>query len=523
MNIFISRVLVPVVRKNALKKDIQEFVAKLVAKGSQWRFPDALEYVKEHAVMHTTEIDLVEPVQFMAKCVCMDPVNVDQALNVVYAFLTGNDHCIKCGSLHFKDDFPTVFIAGSGGGKSPLIIKLVLEQILSKVQAIVDRIPGGLASFVTAGSNYPGWLVAVTRLVYRCCFLWEELFFGINKAGGKETGKMSLEENFRCYNSMAVGGDLRATVDRELQAEVKSSLMAGLQYKSFHEYLAGDTKGALERMHYCLSDVLTAKRTEQEYRMAEKSKTLDFFCSMITHHVEFMFPAEVMDAFTESLKAADQENESGEGQPMAGAGNGNGDDAGQGVGVLPEAAAAPGAGADVLPNAGVPTVVPPAGAAPGGDADALANAAVQAAVQAAGRRRQRAGQAGGGAKKRPKAAPKSKARPKVAHVVMPPCGRTTTVDDRSMDFLIKCCNYYREALPDSYASHPVFASGMKIDQSMYKFVGTRCRRRESFLKALYPETWTMSELTHPVDCGPGVVAARCDFAMRFAVYNELEV
>ena len=125
-----------------LKKDIQEFIAMLVAKGSQWRFPDALAYVKKHAVADTIETDLVESVRFVAKCVCMDPVNVDQALNVVYAFLTGNDHRVKAGSLAFKDDFPTVFIAGSGGGKSPLIMKLVLEQILSKVQAIVDRIPG---------------------------------------------------------------------------------------------------------------------------------------------------------------------------------------------------------------------------------------------------------------------------------------------------------------------------------------------------------------------------------------------
>ena len=51
--------------------------------------------------------------------------------------------------------------------------------------------------------------------------------------------------NIRCYNAQAVGGDLRATVDRTLEGDTKSSMMAGLQYTSFGEYLAGDTKGAL--------------------------------------------------------------------------------------------------------------------------------------------------------------------------------------------------------------------------------------------------------------------------------------
>eukprot|EP00973_Karenia_brevis_P080220 11128302-Karenia_brevis.AAC.1 len=62
----------------------------------------------------------------------MDPINVDQALNCLFAFLTGNDHRIINGSLAFKDDFPTVFIAGSGGGKSPMIVKLMLEQIVKQ-------------------------------------------------------------------------------------------------------------------------------------------------------------------------------------------------------------------------------------------------------------------------------------------------------------------------------------------------------------------------------------------------------
>ena len=63
---------------------------------------------------------------------------------------------------------------------------------------------------------------------------------------------------------------MRATVDRKLQAETKCTALAGLQYNAFHEYLSGDTKGALERMHFCLSDVLTAKQTKQEHHAISK-------------------------------------------------------------------------------------------------------------------------------------------------------------------------------------------------------------------------------------------------------------
>ena len=133
----------------------------LISKGPNWRFKDAIEYVKLHAVRDTTELDLAPVINFLAECVCMDPVNVDHAINVLFAFLTGNDHRIRNGALNFKDDFPSVFITGSGGGKSPLLIALILEGIIKKVDAIIERIPGGLASFVTAGTNYPGWLVAV--------------------------------------------------------------------------------------------------------------------------------------------------------------------------------------------------------------------------------------------------------------------------------------------------------------------------------------------------------------------------
>ena len=162
-----------------LQQDIRQFVSEWVAKGSEWRFQDALEFVRKHGISDTAEFDLQPVIKFLAECVCMDPINIDQALNVFFSYLTNNDHRIACGGMQLRDDMPTIFIAGSGGGKSPLIIKTMLERIIMKTQAIVNHIPGGLASFITSGANYPGWLVAVVRLVYRTCFLWEELFYGI--------------------------------------------------------------------------------------------------------------------------------------------------------------------------------------------------------------------------------------------------------------------------------------------------------------------------------------------------------
>ena len=128
---------------------------------ANWRFKDAIEYANKTAVHNTVDADLVKVVNFLAQCVCMDPVCVDQAINVLFAFCTGNDHRIVNGSLRFKDDFPTVFITGSGGGKSPMIIQMFLEGIIKQVKEIIDCIPGGLSSFVTAGASYPGWLTAV--------------------------------------------------------------------------------------------------------------------------------------------------------------------------------------------------------------------------------------------------------------------------------------------------------------------------------------------------------------------------
>ena len=191
-----------------LEQDIRHFVSMLVAKGGEWKFQDALDFVKEHGVLETTELKLQPVIRFLGDCVCMDAINIDQALNTLFAYLTNNDHRIVCGSRQLRDNMPSIFIAGSGGGKSPSIIQTMLKSIILKVNAIVQRIPGGLSSFITSGASYPGWLTAVVRLVYRTCFLWEELFLGINKgSNGRKADKMSLEENIRCYNPLAVGGD----------------------------------------------------------------------------------------------------------------------------------------------------------------------------------------------------------------------------------------------------------------------------------------------------------------------------
>lgn len=460
-----------------LQQDVRQFVSELMAKGSEWRFQDALKFVKKHGVTETTELHMQPVIKFLANCVCMDPINIDQAINVLFSYLTNNDHRICCGSMQLRDDMPTIFIAGSGGGKSPMIIKTMLERIVMKVQNIVERIPGGFSSFITAGTSYPGWLTAVVRLVYRTCFLWEELFFGINKSkASSKSDKMSLEENIRCYNPMAVGGDLRATVDRQLQADTKCSVMAGLQYKSFHEYLAGDTKGALERFHFCLSDVLTPKNTPQENRLSDQKESTSQVIKMLDHHVEHMFPAEVMEQYKANLCEA--------------AGEKGGDE----------------------------TEAVEAGAADEGQeaADDESNEAGRA-----GRRRRLAPTPRAKGQAAAKKAKTNEVAPKKKHVVMPPSGVKTTLDADSEDFFTKACNYYRGALPDEYANHAFFASAMKIDQTLARFVATRARRREAFLKTVFGESWRMADTSHPVDLPMAEAFLRCDLATRFAVYNEL--
>ena len=449
-------------------QDIRKFVSELIAKGSEWLFKDALQFVKKHGVMETTDLHMQPVMKFLGECVCMDPINIEQAINVLFAFLTNNDHRILCGSMQLRDDMPTIFIAGSGGGKSPMIIKTVLQKIVMKVEAIVKRIPGGLSSFITAGTNYSGWLTAIVRLMYRACFLWEELFYGINKGtGNSKTDKMTLEENIRCFNPMAVGGDLRATVDRQLQADTKCSVMAGLQYNSFHEYLAGDTKGALERYHFCLSDVLTPKNTPQEHRLADQTQSTKQLIAMFEHHVEHMFPAEVMAKYEASLSQEHSQAEGAEVEPHE-----QEDEAG--------AAASP------APRPERPSGCPAAG-------------------QPAPKKRQ-----------------KNEIAPKKKHVLMPPSGINTSLDADSEEFFTRACNYYRQAVPDEYANHAFFASAMKVDQTFARFVATRTRRREAFMKTIFGETWQMANESHPVDMPMAEASLRCDLAMRFAVYNELQ-
>ena len=74
-----------------LQSDINEFMGLLVAKGADWRFADALEYMQKHAVVDTVEIPLAPLIRFLAKCVCMDAGNINQTLHVVFAFFNGND------------------------------------------------------------------------------------------------------------------------------------------------------------------------------------------------------------------------------------------------------------------------------------------------------------------------------------------------------------------------------------------------------------------------------------------------
>lgn len=362
-----------------------------------------------------------------------------------------------------------------------------------EVIAIVERIPGGLSSFITAGANYPGWLTAVIRLVYRTCFLWEELFMGINKVKGGDN-KMTLEENIRCYNPLAVGGDLRATVDRQLQADTKCSNMSGLQYKSFHEYLAGDTKGALERFHFCLSDVLTPKNTPQENRLADQTQSTGQLVAMLNAHVEHMFPATVMEAYKESFKKAAQEETTES--------DANGGEEEVRANAAPARRRAPN-----LPRAAAAEEDASAGAPP---AERPARHAPRAAAAAA------AGQPA------PKKAKKNEVAPKAKHVLMPPSGRKTNLDEDSLDFFTRACNYYRQALPDEYANHSFFASAMKVDQTLARFSATRARRREAFLKTVFGEAWVMVDETHPVDMPMAEASLRCDLAMRFAVYTELQ-
>ena len=112
--------------------------------------------------------------------------------------------------------------------------------------------------------------------------------------------------------------------------------------------------------------------------------------------------------------------------------------------------------------------------------------------------------------------------PKTKHILMPPSGVKTILSEDCQGFFTRACNYYRQAVPDEYANHAFFASAMKVDQTFARFVATRMRRREAFLKKIFGESWEMVDESHPVDMPMAESALRCDLAMRFAVYNELE-
>jgi hypothetical protein len=148
-----------------------------------------------------------------------------------------------------------------------LIIGVVLNELLKPCGALHARVPGMPEAVETAGSSYVGWSVSVQQTAQRKFFLWEELFQGVKKAREPDPSKMSLEECIRVLNSMCCGGDLRATVNRKLPVgDQKTSILAGCQYAALGEYLAGDTKGALERFNFYLSDISKAQSTDQAYR-----------------------------------------------------------------------------------------------------------------------------------------------------------------------------------------------------------------------------------------------------------------
>ena len=48
-----------------MEEDILKFVSALVAKGADWRFQDALEYVGKHGVVETAEIHMQPVLKFL--------------------------------------------------------------------------------------------------------------------------------------------------------------------------------------------------------------------------------------------------------------------------------------------------------------------------------------------------------------------------------------------------------------------------------------------------------------------------
>ena len=211
----------------------------------------------------------------------------------------------------------------------------------------------------------------------------------------------------------------------------------------------------------------------KESRLADQTQSIKLLTSMLERHVEHMFPEKVMDAYKASLTKERAENEGGN------------ENAGH-----------------ELDEAEGPVEAEVTDSAPSGRR-----------VRAAARPR-----AGQGAPKRSK----SEGALSKKHVLMPESGVKTSLDKDSEGFFTRACNYYRQAVPDDYANHAFFASAMKVDQTFARFVATRMRKREAFLKILFGNSWVMIDESHPVDLPMAEVSLRCDLAMRFAVYNELQ-
>ena len=397
-------------------------------------------------------------VQHVAQCVALDPICVDGALLTVFEWLKGVDSRIQDRSLRFMTDNPAIFITVSGAGKSPFLINFLVSLVLGELKEIPELVPGGMSAVVTAGSNYAGWRTLVPYLFHRTLFVWEELFLGVNKSTEKCDKKMSLEECIRMYNSMSNAGDLRAGVDGEIRSPTKVSLLAGLQYKAMHEYLGGDTKGALERFSFYLSNAATSKETLQAHRKGDRAHSAGMLRKMLTEHVKHFFPANIM----ESVRQA-----SGEDAAVAGM-----------AGSFAEAPAMAAAGAE--------------GSASGAEGSA-------------GRRP---------AKKRRAAPAPPPPVPAVANV-------HTVVDDRTSLVCDMICDTFRKAVPIGLVSHPFFSSALKFDQTLYRELSARTALRESFCKVVFGDSWEVKSRTHPVDIVMAEKSARCVVAMRLGVYNEM--
>lgn len=275
---------------------IKTFMKTLVDHIETFGVAEALAFCKDanNGVENFVITPLQPLVEHVANCSALDAVCIDGALVTVMEWFKGVDSRTIDRSFKLMTDNPSIFITVSGAGKSPFLIHFLLKMVLEGIEEIKKYVPGGLSAVVTAGTNYPGWRTTVPHLYYRTLFIWEELFQGIKQANEKSDKKMSLEECIRMYNSMSNAGDLRASIDGVIHADTKVSLMAGLQFKAMHEYLGSDTKGALERFTFYLSDAQTAKDTSQAYRKGDRKGSAAMLRKMLAEHIKFFFPPSVM-------------------------------------------------------------------------------------------------------------------------------------------------------------------------------------------------------------------------------------